>query len=419
MLQARQEHTGALLLCKQKVLDLDDAGYRITGVTKKLQAHGARVRGPAVHHPACAGDEAVAALFLDTGQACQEFVGHVLAQAIFAKGRSRNIQLLCAQQGFAVRLEVLQLKTGKLHVVDLAHVVPHPAHLQPLGLWCHHAPGCQVVQRGAPQHRLLAASVHGDIAADTGSLRRRRVHRKFKTCPLRGIGHALGHHTGLGPHGGHVVVHPGQAAHFHLGHGLEFFGIDHRAAPGQRNRSAGVASATAAGNDGQAQVNATFYQARHLVFGIGCQNYKRILHAPVGRVGHVRHTREAIELDVVPGSESVQNTLGTPAQVGNLGKRCVKGAHGQLGPGQQLPHHRVALRVCFWAATLFNLTQAVVECIHQQATTLRIVQQVVLQVGVALHHPDVTQHLVEHARRASRAPLTPQLVEHIPRGLAQ
>jgi predicted TIM-barrel fold metal-dependent hydrolase len=55
-----------------------------------------------------------------------------------------------------------------------------------------------------------------------------------------------------------------------------------------------------------------------------------------------------------------------------------------------------------------------VKRIHQQAAAFRVVQQIVLQVGVALHHPDVAQHLVQHAGRAAGAALVAQLVQRIP-----
>ena len=35
----------------------------------------------------------------------------------------------------------------------------------------------------------------------------------------------------------------------------------------------------------------------------------------------------------------------------------------------------------------------------QLPAPFRVVQQILLQVGVALHHPDVAEHFVEHARR--------------------
>lgn len=41
-------------------------------------------------------------------------------------------------------------------------------------------------------------------------------------------------------------------------------------------------------------------------------------------------------------------------------------------------------------------------------------EQVVLEVGIAAHRPDVPQHLVEHARRASGAALAAQLRQQVP-----
>jgi hypothetical protein len=58
--------------------------------------------------------------------------------------------------------------------------------------------------------------------------------------------------------------------------------------------------------------------------------------------------------------------------------------------------------------------QAVVQRIDQQRPALRVVEQVVLEVGIALHDPDVAQHLVEHPRRASGATLAAQLVQQVP-----
>ena len=70
-------------------------------------------------------------------------------------------------------------------------------------------------------------------------------------------------------------------------------------------------------------------------------------------------------------------------------------------------------------ATTFDFVQAVMQRLDQQAPTLRIVDQVVLQVRIALHDPDVAQHFVQHARRAAGAALAAQLVENLPHRLAQ
>ena len=49
-------------------------------------------------------------------------------------------------------------------------------------------------------------------------------------------------------------------------------------------------------------------------------------------------------------------------------------------------------------AALFDFTESVLQGLDQQLAPLGVVQQVVLQVGIALHHPDIAQHFVEHAR---------------------
>jgi hypothetical protein len=52
--------------------------------------------------------------------------------------------------------------------------------------------------------------------------------------------------------------------------------------------------------------------------------------------------------------------------------------------------------------------------IDQRIAPLAVVEQVIFQVGVALHDPDVAQHLVEHARRPAGDALAAQFVEHCP-----
>ena len=49
----------------------------------------------------------------------------------------------------------------------------------------------------------------------------------------------------------------------------------------------------------------------------------------------------------------------------------------------------------------------------------RVVEQVVLQVRIALHDPDVAEHLVQHARRAAGAALAAQQAEHLPGARAE
>ena len=72
VLQTRQQHLGLITRRfgqrKHVVFDFHNAGHSVSWMPKKLQAHGAGVGGHAVQHPACAGDQAVTAFFLNAGQ---------------------------------------------------------------------------------------------------------------------------------------------------------------------------------------------------------------------------------------------------------------------------------------------------------------------------------------------------------------
>ena len=419
MLQAGQHHARALLLGKHEILDIDNAGHGVARMAKKFQADGAGVLRLAVHHPARAGDQAIAAFFLDARQAAEKFIGHVLSETFLAESFAGNIQALGALQGFAVGTEIFEIEAGYLGIVDFAHVVVDTGHFQPGGVGCDHAPRGQVVQRRAPQHGFFATGIHRDVAAHARGLGRGRIDRKNKTGTLGGFRHPLRHHARLGPDGGHRVVHARQGQHFDLADGLQLFGIDDRAVPDQWHRAAGVAGAAAPGDDGQAQIDATLDQARHLCLGVGREHHKRVFHPPVGGVGDVGHPAQAVKLDVVLRGQPSQQAGGFAAQGSDLDKRGIKCLHCLARSGDQLTHQRITLNIQLRGASLLDFPQPVVERIHQQAPSLGVVQHVVLQIGVALDDPDVAQHLVQHPSRAPGAALLAQPVQQLPGALAQ
>ncbi|OIQ71141.1 hypothetical protein GALL_472410 [mine drainage metagenome] len=86
---------------------------------------------------------------------------------------------------------------------------------------------------------------------------------------------------------------------------------------------------------------------------------------------------------------------------------------------KQLAHQRITPGIVHRSAPLLHLGQTVLQGLNQQYPAFRVVQQIILQIGVALHHPDVTQHLVQHACRAARAALLAQLVKPVPGGGTQ
>jgi hypothetical protein len=128
-----------------------------------------------------------------------------------------------------------------------------------------------------------------------------------------------------------------------LGHRLKLLGVDDRAFPGQRACAAGIAGAATRGNDGQTQVDAALDQARHLDFGVGRQHHERVLDAPVGGVGDMGHTAQAVELDVVAGGQPAQHPLRLAPQVAHLDKSTIETADCRLCRRQQFADHGIAL----------------------------------------------------------------------------
>ena len=389
--------------------------------TEKLQTHGAGVRWHAVQYPTSAGDQTVAAFFLHTGQAAQKFVGDVFAQTGFAKTAARYVETLGTQRRDAVGFKVTQLETGHVGIVDLAEVVVDSHHLQPQRIRRDHAPAGQVVQCGAPQNCFFTACIHSDIAAYARGFSRCRVDRKHQTGGFGGVSHSLSDHTGFCPQRGRGLRQARQHHGFHGVHGGEFFGVDDHALPGQGNRAAGVAGAAAARHDGQTEFDTGFDQTRHFGFAIRGEHHKRVFDPPVGGIGHMRHPAHGIELDIVLSGAFTQHFLRFFTQTLDLVKLCGKLRHRHLRGGQQTSDRGIALDIgcALLLASELHVIEPVAQGLDQQAAARRVVQQIVLQIRVALHHPNVAQHLKQHARRAAGASLKPQTLEHGPGLLAE
>jgi hypothetical protein len=152
----------------------------------------------------------------------------------------------------------------------------------------------------------------------------------------------------------------------------------------------------------------------HLRFGVGREDHERHLDAPVGGVGDVRNARQAVELDVVLRGGAAEHAARRLAQVPHCPEVRREGFDRGARRDQQFADERVALAVGVGRAPLLDLVQTMVQRVDQRCAALRVVEQVVLEVGIALHDPDVAEHLVEHACRAAGAALAAQLVQQLP-----
>ena len=90
------------------------------------------------------------------------------------------------------------------------------------------------------------------------------------------------------------------------GNGIQLFGVDNCRKFIQQHCAAGVARAAAARHDGQAERDTGAHQRCDFGFRVGMQHHERVFHAPVGRVGDVRDTRQPVELDVVAARNARQ-----------------------------------------------------------------------------------------------------------------
>ena len=422
VLESGELHAGRATLPQQFVADLDDRRDRVARLAEELEADRADMRRHAMDDPARRRDDAVAAFLLDAGETTEKFVGDVLAEPRLAEDRAGNFQPFGAQhlRRFRALPPVFpgELERGDGCIVDPAAVVPDARHFEPVALRVDHAPPGEVVERGAPQHGLLAAGIHRDIAADDRCVGRRRIDCEDEARGMRSFLDAPSDDTCLGEQRGDRLRHAGQRGRLDLVDALELLDVDHGRERRERHGAAGVAGAAAAWNHGEPRFEAGAHESGDLGLGVGHQHDKGRFDAPVGRVGRVRHPRVRVEADVVTARVGCKRLAGAPAHRFGPAEGGSEVIHRSARESEQLADLQVARGVGRVAA-LLDVGQAMMQCLHQQLAPPRVVEQVLLQVRVAPHDPDVAEHLVQHACRASGAALSAQIVEQLPAGGAE
>ena len=108
-------------------------------------------------------------------------------------------------------------------------------------------------------------------------------------------------------------------------------------------------------------------------------------------------TCETVEADVVGTSM----LLKCAPQSGAHRRQCIeiglKVLHGLACGSEQYTHALKALGLVR-ITTLIDGTQTMMQRLDEHATALAMLDQIVLQMRIAAHHPDVAQHFIEHAR---------------------
>ena len=195
--------------------------------------------------------------FCTPGKPGEELVGDVLAEAGLAEPAAGNRQRFGARDRCARRRRAsVSSNVACAGVVDLAEVVVDARHLEPLRIRRHHPPRHEVVERRAPQHRLLAAGVDGDVAADARRVGRRRIAREHEAVRVGDIHRALRDDTRAAVDRRRRFACAAQHDALDAGEPLELLGVDHRRTRVERDGAAGVAGAAAARNDREAELDA-------------------------------------------------------------------------------------------------------------------------------------------------------------------
>ena len=315
--------------------------------------------------------------------------------------------------------------------MNLAAVVSEARDLEPIAFGIDHAPPGEIVDRSTPQHRFLAARIHRDIAADAGGIRRSRIDREHQACLFRCIRDASCDDACLGVDRRHLVAVTGQIAHFDRIEPLELFGIDDRGHGRERNGAARVTRAAATRNDRKAKLDAGTHERGNLRFRVGADHHEWIFDTPVGGIRDVRDARECIEADAVLTRMTFEQSARTLAQHDHALEFAGEGFDGLARQLQQLTHFAIAFVVSrhptrleryhasLAVAAPLDLVQAMMQRLDEQASTLRVIDEVVLKIGITLHDPDIAEHLVQHARRASRTTFLTQFVQQLPGAVAE
>ena len=407
MFEAR-EH-GARVLVHHR-LDLDDRRDGVAYLAEELEAHGADVTRHPMQDEGGAGDEPVATLLLNPWQPGQKLVGHILAQTLFAEATTRNVEhARVTVRGDAIVPIALHRKAGTVGVVDLAQVVSDPGDLHRTTVGVDHPPGGEVVDGRSPQHGLFAAGIHCDIAADAGGIGRGRIDREHQASGFRCLHHPTGHYTRPATDDVDRLGDTRQCNAFRRAELFQLLGVDDHGVARQRNGATGVAGTAAARDDGQAQFDAGADQRCDLLFAVGIKHDERILHAPVGGIGHVGNPCQPVERDVAATGVAPEVFQRLAPQSERLVETAREGRDGGRRGGQQCNHTLVV-----GVAPDLDLVQPVSQRLDQRQAALAVGQQVILEIRVAADHPDIAEHFVEHARGAAGASLAAQLVEQLP-----
>ena len=194
---------------------------------------------------------------------------------------------------------------------------------------------------------------------------------------------------------------------------VELFRIDDRAHGIQRHGTAGITRAAAARDNRQIQLNQRAHQGRDFGFRVGIDDDKRIFDAPVGRIGNVGYPRQPVEHNIVFFRMFGQLGQNLRPLFARGFEAAVEGGHSVFRRLQKLAHLRVVV------APFLDFVQTVAHFAYQGFTAVGVFEQVVHQIRIAHHRPNIAQHFKQHPRRTPRFAPSAQIFQRLPSLFAQ
>ncbi len=325
----------------KKCNDFLNRGHCLSHSAKKFQTHRAQCHWLRVQHKTGRSDDAITAFFLRAWQAKQRFIRNILTQPGLTKSRAWHAeQSGRAQWRAAIAGIAREAKMHGFPHINFAQVMRLSLHFQPRGIGHHHAPRQQIIQRGTPTHGFFATSIHGNVAANGGSVNGSGVYRENQTRSPRHVCHPPRYCARAHAHHRRGLLRARQLYALHRTHPVQFFGVKHHTIRMERHAAGGIARATAARNNAQAQASAGRNHPRNFSLIIRIQHRQRRRYAPIRGIGGMGHTRQAIKTEIV--GSAAHSTAQRLAQLALLAQARGKILHCDNRQFDQLQGQRAA-----------------------------------------------------------------------------
>ncbi len=146
---------------------------------------------------------------------------------------------------------------------------------------------------------------------------------------------------------------------------------------------------------------------------IGGDDHERDLHPPVGGIGGMGHPGDGAEIDIVPPGQAGKIPPGGMTQFDLLIETFGKLSDRLTGRRKQFDRLQIAV------GALVELIEPVLQGVDQRLAPWLVVQQVILQIGIAGYHPHIPEDFEQHARGTTGTPTAAELLDEFPHRFAQ